>query len=96
MLHGAGNVLIQHIKEIGLHADLSEQDNLFFYTTCGWMMWNWMVSGLALGMTLTLYDGAPLFSTPDHLFSIIEREKVTAFGTSASYLKALEKTRSSS
>jgi acetoacetyl-CoA synthetase len=91
IMHGAGATLLQHLKELALHSNLSEQDNLCFYTTCGWMMWNWMVSGLALGMTLTLYDGAALYPTPDRLWQLIEAEKITAFGTSAKYLAAVEK-----
>lgn len=91
IIHGAGATLLQHLKELALHSNLNEKDNLCFYTTCGWMMWNWMVSGLALGMTLTLYDGAALYPTPDRLWRLIEAEQVTAFGTSAKYLAAVEK-----
>lgn len=91
IIHGAGGTLLQHIKELALHSDLCDSDNLFFYTTCGWMMWNWMVSGLALGATLTLYEGSPAF--PDHrrLFQLIEEEQVTVFGTSAKFISAVEK-----
>ncbi len=90
IVHGCGGTLLQHLKELGLHTDLSEQDTLLFYTTCGWMMWNWMVSALALGATLILYDGAPTNPTMTRLFDIIEQEKVTVFGTSAKYLASLE------
>lgn len=92
IMHGAGGTLLQHIKELGLHSDLNEDSNLCFYTTCGWMMWNWMVSVLALGATLTLYEGSPTYPDPFRLFKIIEEEKVTAFGTSAKFISAIEKT----
>lgn len=91
IVHGAGGTLLQHLKELGLHSSLSEKDNLFFYTTCGWMMWNWMVSALALGTTLTLYEGAPTYPNASRLFQIIEEEKVTVFGTSAKFISAVEK-----
>lgn len=91
IIHGAGNTLIQHIKELGLHTNLSQNDTLFFYTTCGWMMWNWMVSGLSLGLTLVVYDGAPLYPEMGKLFQLIQTEKITAFGTSAKYLSTIEK-----
>lgn len=91
IIHGTGNTLLQHLKELALHSNLGPEDNLCFYTTCGWMMWNWMVSGLTLGMTLTLYDGAPIYPTPDHLWQLIESEHVTAFGTSARFLASIEK-----
>lgn len=92
IIHGAGNALIQHLKELGLHSNLSEKDNLCFYTTCSWMMWNWMVSGLALGMTLTLYDGSPAYPDPLRLFSLVEAEKITALGLGAKLLASIEKT----
>jgi len=91
IIHGAGGTLLQHIKELGLHTDLQEKDNLLFYTTCGWMMWNWMVSTLALGATLTLYEGSPTYPNPDSLFQLIESEQVSVFGTSAKYISAIEK-----
>lgn len=91
IVHGAGGTFLQHTKELGLHTDLRSQDNLFFYTTCGWMMWNWLVSALSLGATLTLYEGAPTFPESSRLFQIIEQEKVTIFGTSAKFISALEK-----
>lgn len=90
ILHSAGGTLLQHLKELGLHSNLSQNDTLFFYTTCGWMMWNWMVSALALGTTLVLYDGSPVFPNPEHLFKILEQEKVNVFGTSAKYLASIE------
>ncbi|KTD50107.1 acetoacetyl CoA synthetase [Legionella quinlivanii] len=91
IMHGAGGTLLQHIKELGLHSNISEQDNLCFYTTCGWMMWNWMVSVLALGATLTLYEGAPNFPDAYRLFQLVDEEGVTVFGTSAKFLSAVEK-----
>lgn len=91
IVHGAGGTLLQHIKELGLHTDIQSSDNLFFYTTCGWMMWNWMVSVLALGATLTLYEGSPTFPDANRLFQLLEDEKVTVFGTSAKFISAVEK-----
>lgn len=90
IVHSAGGVLLQHLKEHGLHNDLGADDVLFYYTTCGWMMWNWLVSGLALGTTLVLYDGSPLHPDPERLLDLIDSERITAFGTSAKYLEALE------
>lgn len=91
MIHGAGNVLLQHLKELGLHCDFSEQDNLCFYSTCGWMMWNWMVSGLALGMTVTLYEGSPIYPQTTRLLSLVGSEKLTALGLGAKLLASIEK-----
>lgn len=91
IVHGAGGTLLQHLKELALHTDLSAKDNLFFYTTCGWMMWNWMVSALALGTTLTLYDGSPTYPDAYRLFQLIEEEKITVFGTSAKFISAIDK-----
>ena len=91
MVHGAGGTLLQHWKELALHTDLRSDDVLFYFTTCGWMMWNWLVSGLAIGATIVLYDGAPLSPDPRVLWRMAETERVTAFGTSARYLAVLEK-----
>ncbi len=91
IVHGAGGTLLQHLKELALHSDLNETDNLCFYTTCGWMMWNWMVSALALGTTLTLYEGSPTYPETGRLFRLIEEEKITVFGTSAKFLSTVEK-----
>lgn len=91
IVHGAGGTLLQHLKELGLHSNLSDQDNLCFYTTCGWMMWNWMVSALALGATLTLYEGAPNYPQADRVFQLIDDEKITVFGTSAKFISSTEK-----
>lgn len=91
IVHGAGGTLLQHLKELGLHTDLHTTDNLCFYTTCGWMMWNWTVSALALGATLTLYEGSPTYPENGRLFQLIEKEQVTVFGTSAKFISAVEK-----
>lgn len=89
--HGAGGTLLQHLKELILHTDLREADTITYYTTCGWMMWNWVVSSLAVGATLVLYDGSPFYPTPSRLFDLIDQEKITHFGTSAKFLTAVEK-----
>ena len=91
MVHGAGGTLLQHLKELALHSDIGHGDRLFYFTTCGWMMWNWMVSALALGAGIVLYDGAPLSPDPAILWRMAERERVTVFGTSAKYIALLEK-----
>lgn len=91
IIHGAGGTLLQHLKEHQLHTDLGRDDVFFYFTTCGWMMWNWLVSGLATGATLVLYDGSPFHPAPGTLWKMVEDEGVTVFGTSAKYLAALEK-----
>ena len=91
IVHGHGGTLLQHLKEHVLHTDISDKDRLFYFTTCGWMMWNWLVSGLAAGATLILFDGAPFFEDGHGLWSMAEREKITVFGTGAKYISALEK-----
>ncbi len=91
IVHGAGGTLLQHLKEHVLHCNVGPGDRLFYFTTCGWMMWNWLASGLASGATLILYDGAPFFEDGRILWRMAENEKLTVFGTSAKYLSALEK-----
>jgi acetoacetyl-CoA synthetase len=91
IVHGAGGTLMQHLKELALHTDIREQDILCFYTTCGWMMWNWSVSALALGARLILYEGAPNYPAKDSLMQVVAKEKATVFGTSAKYLLAIDK-----
>ena len=91
IVHSAGGTLLQHVKELALHTDISRDDRFCFYTTCGWMMWNWMVSGLALGTTLVLYDGMPLFPQADHLLQLIAQHKISVFGAGAAYFAELEK-----
>lgn len=91
IVHGAGGTLLQHQKEHLLHTDLEHGDRLFYFTTCGWMMWNWLASGLAAGATLVLYEGNPFTPAPDVLWRMASEERVTVFGTSAKYIAALEK-----
>ncbi len=91
MIHRQGGVLLQHLKEQGLHTDIRAGDRVFYYTTTGWMMWNWLVSALALGATLVLYDGSPTHPTPRTLLEMADEEGIRIFGTSARYLLALEK-----
>ncbi|ANI15510.1 acetoacetate-CoA ligase [Pseudomonas citronellolis] len=91
IVHSAGGVLLQHLKEHALHTDLHSGDVLFYYTTCGWMMWNWLVSGLAVGASLVLYDGSPFHPGPERLLDLIDAEAIKVFGTSAKYIAALEK-----
>jgi len=90
IVHGTGGVLLQHAKEHGLHVDLGPEDRLFYYTTCGWMMWNWLVSALAMGSAVVLYDGSPFHPGPERLLDLIDRQRVSVFGTSPKYLAALE------
>jgi len=91
IVHGAGGTLLQHLKEHQLHVDLKRDDRLFYYTTCGWMMWNWLVSGLASGAALVLYDGSPTHPDVGALWRIAETEHISIFGTSPKYLATLEK-----
>jgi acetoacetyl-CoA synthetase len=91
IVHGAGGTLLQHAKELLLHTDVNASDVFFYYTTCGWMMWNWLVSGLLTGATVVLYDGSPFAPDADSLWSMAVEERVSVFGTSAKYIAALEK-----
>ncbi len=91
IVHGAGGTLLQHLKEQALHCDVNSNDRLFYFTTCGWMMWNWLASGLASGATLVLFDGAPFCEDGRILWRMAQEEKVTIFGTSAKYIAAQEK-----
>ena len=91
IVHGAGGTLLQHLKEHRLHVDLKRDDTLFFFTTCGWMMWNWLVTGLASGCAIVLYDGSPFQPSPNALFDLAERERISLFGVSAKYLSAVQK-----
>ncbi len=93
MIHRQGGVLLQHLKELGLHTDVGPGNRLFYFTTTGWMMWNWMASALALGATLILYDGSPIHPRPDALLRMVEEEGIGIFGTSARYLRTLEASR---
>jgi len=91
IVHGTGGTLLQHLKEHQLHSDIKPGDRLFYFTTCGWMMWNWLASALASQATLILYDGNPFARRKNILFDLIETESVTHFGTSAKYLEACNK-----
>jgi acetoacetyl-CoA synthetase len=91
IVHGVGGSLLQHRKEHLLHADLRPEDRLFFYTTCGWMMWNWLASALATGSAIVLYDGSPMHPGPEVLWHLADEFGITHFGTSPRYLAALEK-----
>jgi len=90
MVQSAGGILIHHLKELMLHTDLTRDDTIFYFTTCGWMMWNWLVSALATGATLVLFDGNPFHPSPNALWQMAQDEKITVFGTSAGYLAALQ------
>ncbi|MBN2333110.1 MAG: acetoacetate--CoA ligase [Deltaproteobacteria bacterium] len=90
IVHGAGGTLIQHLKEHVLHADLKRDDHLFYFTTCGWMMWNWLVSGLAVGATLILFDGSPFYPDGGATFKLAQDEKISIFGTSAKFLASVQ------
>jgi acetoacetyl-CoA synthetase len=89
--HGAGGTLLQHLKELVLHINLRRQDRLCYFTTCGWMMWNWMVSALAVGATVVLYEGSPFHPSPAALFDLVDTHRVTVLGTGAKAIAAWEK-----
>jgi len=90
IVHSAGGTLIQHLKELMLHTDLREEDTIFYFTTCGWMMWNWFVSSLAVGATLICFDGNPFYPGPDALLKMAHETNMSIFGTSAKYIASLE------
>lgn len=91
IVHGAGGTLMQHLKELVLHTNLTDADTIMYFTTCGWMMWNWLVSSLAVGSTVFLYDGSPAYPDLSRLWKIIEDEKITVFGTSPKFLSSCQK-----
>ena len=91
IVHGAGGTLIQHLKELVLHTDLKREDRIFYFTTCGWMMWNWLVSGLAVGATIVLYDGSPSHPDANVLWDLVDEVGISVFGTSAKWISASEK-----
>ncbi len=91
IVHGHGGTLLQHLKELQFHADVREDDRVFYFTTCSWMMWNWLVSALASKATVMLFDGSPSYPGWDALWDFAEAEKFTLFGTSAKYIEALQK-----
>ncbi|MBU1695435.1 MAG: acetoacetate--CoA ligase [Proteobacteria bacterium] len=90
MVQSVGGVLLHQKKELVLHTDLKEEDIIFYFTTCGWMMWNWLTCSLSVGATLVLYDGNPFHPGPDALWKMAQDEKITVFGTSAGYIEALK------
>ncbi|MDP7512760.1 MAG: acetoacetate--CoA ligase [Candidatus Marinimicrobia bacterium] len=90
IVHGTGGTLLQHLKELQLHCDLCEQDTIFYFTTCGWMMWNWLVSSLVTGASLVLYDGAPFFPDANAMWKMAEELGITVFGTSAKFIAGSE------
>ena len=90
--HKTGGVLLQHLKEHQLHCDIKENDNVFYFTTCGWMMWNWLISVLATKASIVLFDGSPMYKKEDLLLKMANKEKITLFGVSAKYIDALRKT----
>ncbi|KPK20769.1 MAG: acetoacetyl-CoA synthetase, partial [Nitrospira bacterium SG8_3] len=89
MVQSAGGILVHHLKELMLHTDLKRENKIFYFTTCGWMMWNWLVSSLAVGATLLLFDGNPFHPDPGALWKMAQDEGMTIFGTSAGYIAAL-------
>jgi acetoacetyl-CoA synthetase len=91
IVHSAGGTLLQHLKEHQLHADVRPGDRVFYFTTCGWMMWNWLVTALASGAAIVLYDGAPFQPDGNRLFDLADRFGVTLFGTSAKFIDAVQK-----
>jgi len=92
MVQSAGGILLHQMKEHVLHVDLKRNDVMFYFTTCGWMMWNWLICGLATGATIVLYDGNPFHPQPGALWEMAQNEKITVFGTSAGYISALQNT----
>ncbi|MAV63995.1 MAG: acetoacetate--CoA ligase [Pelagibacteraceae bacterium TMED124] len=90
IVHSVGGTLIQHVKELGLHVDLNENDKILYYTTCGWMMWNWVLSSLFFGATLVLYEGSPFHPNKSKLLNVVDSLKINVFGTSAKYISYLQ------
>lgn len=90
IVHSGGGTLLQHLKELRLHTDITREDCVFYFTTCGWMMWNWLVSSLALGATIVLYDGNPFYPNPSALLKMADDLHISVFGTSAKYISSLE------
>ncbi len=91
IVQSAGGILVNQMKELLLHTDLTRDDNIFYFTTCGWMMWNWLVCSLSVGATVTLFDGSPFHPDPSALMRLADQERITIFGASAKYFAALEK-----
>ena len=90
IVHGVGGTLIQHLKELQLHTNLTHEDTIFYFTTCGWMMWNWLVSSLTVGATVVLYDGSPFYPDGNTLWNLADELGITVFGTSAKYIASCE------
>ena len=90
IVHSVGGTLIQHLKELVLHCDLKKEDKIFYFTTCGWMMWNWLVSSLSIGATVVLYDGNPFYPNENSLLKLMDSIEVSIFGTSAKYISHIE------
>ena len=88
IVHGAGGTLIQHLKELRLHSNIYQDDTIFYFTTCGWMMWNWLVSNLAIGAAIVLYDGSPFQPNSNAMWDMVDELEITHFGTSAKYIEA--------
>ncbi len=93
IVQGTGGILLNHLKELKLHTDIKREDTIFYFTTCGWMMWNWLVSSLTLGATVLLFDGSPFYPNPGSLWKLAQNEKITVLGTSARYLAEIERRR---
>lgn len=91
IVHGAGGTFLQHYKELSLHTDLKETDTIFYFTTCGWMMWNWLISSLSIGAKIVLYDGSPVYPSTEKLWQLIDENEITIFGTSPKFLSICEK-----
>ncbi len=91
IVHRSGGILLQHLKELMLHANVAEHKKLFYFTTCGWMMWNWMTSTLATGASLVLFDGSPFYPDGNRLFDLVDKHGITHFGSSAKWISAVEK-----
>jgi acetoacetyl-CoA synthetase len=91
IVHGAGGTFLQHYKELSLHTDLKENDKIFYFTTCGWMMWNWLISSLSIGANVVLYDGSPVYPSAEKMWKLVEEIEVTIFGTSPKFLSICEK-----
>ena len=90
IVHGHGGTLLEHVKELGLHSNLTEDKSIFFFTTCGWMMWNWLVSSLYFGARVCLYEGSPSYPSLEEYFEVIDREEINIFGTSPKFLRVLQ------
>ena len=90
IVHSSGGTLLQHLKELVIHTDLKREEKIFYFTTCGWMMWNWLISSLAVGSTIVLYDGSPFYPHHDSLLEIADSIDISVFGTSAKYISTLE------